>query len=75
MGALVDVEDLGGTAEVAALLECPKQQIRSLQRNPRFPQPVAHLASTPLWDLAEVRAFKATWKRRKTTTQDHTDAS
>lgn len=61
---LIDSKDIGGTAEVAAVLECPKQQIRSLQRNPRFPKPIEQLAATPLWDLAEVRRFKETWKRR-----------
>lgn len=61
----IRVEDLAGTSEVAEFLNCPKQQIHSLQRNPQFPKPVIHLASTPIWDLSEVAVFRAGWKRRK----------
>lgn len=64
------VEDIAGTAEVAAFLECPKQQIHSLQRNPKFPKPITNLAATPVWDLSEVRAFKDSWKRRKNATSE-----
>lgn len=59
------MEDLAGTSEVAEFLNCPKQQIHALQRNPHFPKPVALLASTPIWDLSEVAIFRAGWKRRK----------
>lgn len=61
----IPVERIAGTSEVASLLECPKQQIHALQRNPRFPKPVVYLASTPIWDLSEIAEFKAGWKRRK----------
>lgn len=73
MRTMIDADDLAGTAEVAALLECPKQQIRSLQRNPRFPKPITHLKATPVWDRKEVMTFKETWKRRPP--KDNTDAT
>lgn len=60
----VSVYNVGGTAEVAELLECPKQQVHSLRKNPKFPTPVRELAATPLWSLSEVATFKASWKRR-----------
>ena len=60
----VSVHNVGGTAEVAELLECPKQQVHSLRKNPKFPTPVRELAATPLWNLSEVATFKDSWKRR-----------
>ena len=54
----------GGTAEVAEFLGCSRQQIHSLRRLPRFPLPVLHLRATPVWDMAEIATFKASWKRR-----------
>lgn len=62
--ATLAIHNLGGTAEVAQVLECPKQQVHSLRRNPKFPQPVRELAATPLWRISEVLIFKETWKRR-----------
>lgn len=53
----------GGTAEVAAYLDCPRQQIHSLRRLKHFPQPVFTLRATPVWDMGEVSVFKTTWKR------------
>lgn len=63
----VPVTQLGGTAEVAKELSCPKQQIHSLRRRKDFPSPVCKLAATPLWDLREVRSFRDSWKRRNKT--------
>lgn len=54
----------GGTAEIAELLECPRQQIHSLRRRKDFPLPVFTLRATPVWAMYEVQAFKETWKRR-----------
>ncbi len=62
-----DINDVGGTAEVAALLECPKQQIHALRRSPKFPTPVRTLAATPVWNLSDIREFKASWRRRSAT--------
>lgn len=61
---IIDVNRLGGTAEVAALLECPKQQIHALRRNPKFPTPIVNLAATPVWDLTDIAEFKSSWQRR-----------
>lgn len=61
-----------GTAEVAAVLNCPKQQIYALRKTSAFPQPFATLAATPLWDLNDIIAFKASWKRRGTRKEDQT---
>jgi hypothetical protein len=57
--------DILGTAEVAALLECPKQQIHTLRKRSDFPIPVATIAATPLWDRNDIITFKTTWVRRK----------
>lgn len=62
----VPITQLGGTAEVAQELGCPKQQIHSLRRRSDFPNPVCKLAATPIWDLREIRSFRDTWKRRST---------
>lgn len=63
----LDINDIGGTAEVATLLECPKQQIHALRRSPKFPAPVRTLAATPIWNLSDIREFKSSWRRRSTT--------
>lgn len=60
----VPAEYLGGTAEVADLLGCSRQQIYSLRQRDDFPEPVACLAATPVWDLRLVAQFKETWVRR-----------
>jgi hypothetical protein len=61
----INVDDIAGTSEVAEFLNCPKQQIHALQKNPLFPKPIVYLASTPVWNLSEVATFRAGWKRRK----------
>lgn len=58
------ITDLGGTSEVASLLECPRQQIHSLRKRSDFPPPITSLAATPIWDLRDIQQFKETWKRR-----------
>jgi predicted DNA-binding transcriptional regulator AlpA len=60
----VPAEHLGGTAEVAELLGCTRQQIYSLRQRDDFPEPVTRLAATPVWDLRNVLEFKGTWVRR-----------
>lgn len=62
---LVDVSHVIGTAEVAELLKCPKQQIYTLRKRKDFPKPIRTLAATPLWDATDIAAFAATWVRRK----------
>jgi predicted DNA-binding transcriptional regulator AlpA len=64
MDTHIVIDLIGGTAEVAEVLGCPKQQIYALRRRADFPKPFRELASTPLWNLSEIREFKGTWKRR-----------
>lgn len=61
----MDINNIGGTAEVAELLGCPKQQIYALRKRSGFPRPIKTLAATPLWDLDQIRNFAITWVRRK----------
>lgn len=61
----MDINNIGGTAEVAELLGCPKQQIHALRKRADFPKPIRILSATPLWDLDSVRAFATTWSRRR----------
>lgn len=58
------ITNIGGTAEVAEVLECPKQQIHALRKRDNFPKPFAEIAASPLWRLSDIQAFKETWKRR-----------
>lgn len=60
----IDIDAILGTAEVAVILECPKQQIYALRKTHAFPTPVRVLAATPLWSAHDIHAFKASWKRR-----------
>jgi hypothetical protein len=61
----MDINNIGGTAEVAELLGCPKQQIHALRKRANFPKPIRVLSATPLWNLEEIRLFASNWKRRK----------
>lgn len=65
MSDMIPINRIGGTAEVATLLGCPKQQIHALRKRLDFPKPFCKLASTPLWDLDEIRHFASGWVRRK----------
>jgi predicted DNA-binding transcriptional regulator AlpA len=60
----MDINNVGGTAEVAELLGCPKQQLHALRKRDDFPKPIRVLAATPLWDLTSIREFAQTWNRR-----------
>lgn len=68
MRMMVSSEHLGGTAEVAQLLNCQRQQVYSLRKREDFPEPVVMLAATPVWDLRNVSEFKDSWVRRSTST-------
>lgn len=65
MNETIVIANIGGTAEVAALLGCPKQQIHALRKREGFPKPVVRIAATPLWNLDDIRQFATTWIRRK----------
>ena len=66
-GQQMDLNNIGGTSEVAELLGCPKQQIHALRKRANFPKPIKILAATPLWDLDDIRNFATTWIRRTPT--------
>ncbi len=61
-----DISWVGGTAEVAEVLNCPKQQIHALRKRPDFPKPIHRIAASPLWNLEDIRHFASSWVRRKT---------
>ena len=61
----IETSSIGGVAEVAHILDCPKPQIHALRKRADFPAPFMRIAATPLWDLEEVDRFKATWVRRR----------
>lgn len=65
MHQTIPVHLIGGTAEVAKLLGCPKQQIHALRRRKDFPQPVCRIAASPIWNLNDIKAFGESWVRRK----------
>lgn len=66
----IKIDEIGGTAEVAEILGCPKQQIYALRRRSDFPKPFRELASTPLWNLIHIKEFKNSWKRRSTSSDN-----
>ena len=55
-------ENLLGTSEVAVVLGVSKQRIHALRKNKKFPQPIATLAATPIWDKRDITAFLAEWR-------------
>jgi hypothetical protein len=63
---LINITDIVGTAEVATLLNCPKQQIHALRKRSDFPAPIVNLSATPLWNAQHIKEFGANWKRRRT---------
>jgi DNA-binding CsgD family transcriptional regulator len=60
----VSPPELVGVAEVAELLAVSKQRVSELHRREDFPEPVAVLATGPIWQLPAVKAFASTWARR-----------
>ncbi len=55
---------LVGLAEVAALLEVSKTRASQLRSRPDFPNPLAELASGPIWDKAMLLRFIEEWPRK-----------
>lgn len=50
-----------GAAEIAALLGVSRQRVHQLRSTYRdFPEPISVLATGPVWDAADVRA----WQRK-----------
>jgi predicted DNA-binding transcriptional regulator AlpA len=68
-GQQMDLNNIGGTSEVAELLGCPKQQIHALRKRANFPKPIKILDATPLWNLDDIRDFATTWIRRTPTSK------
>ncbi|CAB4185267.1 hypothetical protein UFOVP1130_23 [uncultured Caudovirales phage] len=60
-------EHLLGTSELAVVLGVSKQRIHALRKNKKFPQPIANLASSPIWDKREVIVFLKEWRPWKVT--------
>ncbi|SKF61282.1 serine/threonine protein kinase [Mycobacteroides abscessus subsp. abscessus] len=55
---------LGGVTEVAELIGISRQRFADLRVRPDFPEPVAELASGPVWDLQAVRRWAGSGVRR-----------
>lgn len=53
-----------GVAEVARMLGVSRQRVSELRGRPGFPEPVAELASGPVWRGWQLRRFLEEWPRR-----------
>jgi hypothetical protein len=56
--------DLVGVAELAELCGVTRQRASVLARSGGFPEPLAELASGPVWDLRMVQRFVREWARK-----------
>jgi hypothetical protein len=56
--------ELVGVTELAALCHVSRQRASSLARRSGFPDPLAELASGPVWDLRQVEQFLDGWTRQ-----------
>lgn len=56
--------DIVGSQEVTELLGITRQRLHELRTTGRFPEPMMHLAATPVWMRAAIDAFAASWDRR-----------
>lgn len=50
-------DHLMGVAEVAKLLGVSRQRVQQLARRTDFPEPVARLAATPVWESEDVEQW------------------
>lgn len=55
---------LGGVSEVAEVLGLSRQRVAQLRNRPDFPDPVAEIASGPIWDLDAVAGWLGSGVRR-----------
>lgn len=53
----MDGARLAGLAETATILGVTKRTALAYTKRPDFPEPLARLASGPVWDEADVRAW------------------
>ncbi|MFD0819843.1 helix-turn-helix transcriptional regulator [Micromonospora zhanjiangensis] len=51
---------LYGPGELAILFDVSRQRVLQITRRPGFPEPVARLIGTTVWDADEVDAWAAT---------------
>lgn len=56
---------LGGVTEVAEQIGVSRQRFADLRARPDFPEPVAELASGPVWDLGEIDRWAGSGVRRR----------
>lgn len=66
-GKTVRVADIGGLAEVCEAIGFTDGYVTLLlaDSSTGFPQPITPIKAGRLWDLAEVRAWKAAWNPRR----------
>jgi len=57
-------DELVGVAEGAAILKVSKQRVSELRDRPGFPEPIAELASGPVWRLPTLKLFINQWRRK-----------
>ena len=56
---------LGGVAEVTEHIGVSRQRFADLRARPDFPEPVADLASGPVWDMDEIKRWAESGVRRR----------
>jgi len=59
-----DLPELVGISEIAALLGVSRQRVHGLTNRDDFPEPIARLASGPVWTRPSIRLFAQAWKRK-----------
>lgn len=57
-------EELVGVAEIASILGVSRQRVSELRGRRGFPEPVADLASGPVWRLSSLQRFLTDWPRK-----------
>jgi len=50
-------DDLAGLAEIAEMLDTSRTQAKRWTRREDFPEPIAKLRATPVWQADDVRAW------------------
>lgn len=60
---LAERSQLVGTSEIAEILDISRQRVSTLSRRDDFPEPLARLASGPVWRKGDLSTFAAGWRR------------
>lgn len=59
------IPELASAADAAEILQVSRQRIHQLAtENPRFPAPVARVATGPLWTVKAIEWFDSIWERK-----------